>query len=145
MAMLSIVATADASDARAIAASLEDPYAFEAIFDRHFTAIHRFLRARVGPELAEELASETFVQAFSSRRGYAGEVTDELGRHGSAIELTEPDERRRLVFDPTTSQVLDEQDVLTRRVAYLDADPGYVTGYRLVLEQGIVDGDTVRP
>jgi hypothetical protein len=41
--------------------------------------------------------------------------------------------------------VLDEQDVLTRRVAYLDADPGYVTGYRLVLEQGIVDGDTVRP
>lgn len=76
---------------------------------------------------------------------YAGAVTDELGRRGLAIELTEDHGRRRLVFDPETSQVLVEQEVLTARVPGLDADPGFVRGYRLVLEQGIVASDTERP
>lgn len=70
MAMLSAAPPADATDAQAIAASLLDPPAFEAIFERHFAPIHRFLRARVGAQLAEELAAETFVQAFGSRGRY---------------------------------------------------------------------------
>lgn len=76
---------------------------------------------------------------------YAGEVRDELGRPGLAVELSENDQRRRLVFDPDSSQVLVEQDVLTKRVPYIDADPGFVTGYRLVLEQGMVKSDRARP
>jgi RNA polymerase sigma-70 factor (ECF subfamily) len=70
MAMLSAAPTSGATDALAIAASLDDPHAFEAIFERHFEPIHRFLRARVGAHLAEELAAETFVQAFGSRARY---------------------------------------------------------------------------
>ncbi|MDX6690959.1 MAG: hypothetical protein QOG15_2416 [Solirubrobacteraceae bacterium] len=76
---------------------------------------------------------------------YVGAVRDELGRRGVAVELTSRDTRHRLVFDPTTSQVLAEQDVLTKRVPYIDAGPGFVTGYRLVLKQGIVKSDRARP
>jgi len=50
-----------------------------------------------------------------------------------------------LVFDPATSQVLVEQDVLTKRAPYIDADPGFVMGYRIVLEQGVIKRDAARP
>jgi RNA polymerase sigma-70 factor (ECF subfamily) len=55
------------SDADCIARSLSEPRAFEAIFERHFDAIHRYLHRRVGREIADELAAETFVAAFERR------------------------------------------------------------------------------
>jgi RNA polymerase sigma factor (sigma-70 family) len=55
------------TDAEAIAASFTEPRAFVAVFDRHFDAIHRYLRRRVGSQIADELASETFAQAFEHR------------------------------------------------------------------------------
>lgn len=58
------------SDADLIESSLVDVGAFAAIFDRHFRAIFRFLRGRVGEHLAEDLASETFVVAFKCRQSY---------------------------------------------------------------------------
>jgi RNA polymerase sigma-70 factor (ECF subfamily) len=58
------------SDADVIKSSFADPRSFEALFDRHFRAIFRFLCGRVGPELAEDLASETFVVAFGRRDSY---------------------------------------------------------------------------
>jgi RNA polymerase sigma factor (sigma-70 family) len=59
-----------ATDAEAIRASQQDPHAFVLVFDRHFDAIHRYLRRRVGRELADELAAETFTQAFSRRERF---------------------------------------------------------------------------
>lgn len=56
-----------ATDADAIATSLSDPDAFGAIFDRHHDVVFGYLRRRVGPALAEELAAETFVRAFDLR------------------------------------------------------------------------------
>jgi RNA polymerase sigma factor (sigma-70 family) len=64
------------TDAELINASLSDPPAFGALFDRHFAAIHRYLRRRVGTDLADDLASETFVQAFGSRLTYLQERQD---------------------------------------------------------------------
>ncbi|MEA2222400.1 MAG: hypothetical protein QOH83_776 [Solirubrobacteraceae bacterium] len=61
--LASSTAVTTTTDADAIAASLTAPHAFAAVFERHFDAIHRFLRGRVGATLAEELASETFVRA----------------------------------------------------------------------------------
>jgi len=61
------------TDARAIARSLNEPERFEVVFDRHFAAVHRYLKRRVGTELAQELAAETFLQAFKGRRRFAGE------------------------------------------------------------------------
>lgn len=58
------------TDAEAIAASLSEPTAFVDVFDRHFDAIHRYLRRRVGLQIADELASETFAQAFEHRERF---------------------------------------------------------------------------
>jgi RNA polymerase sigma factor (sigma-70 family) len=58
---------AASSDADCLARSLNEPTAFELIFDRHFGAVHRYLHRRAGRELADELTAETFALAFSRR------------------------------------------------------------------------------
>ena len=58
---------AASSDADCLARSLNEPTAFELIFDRHFGAVHRYLHRRAGRDLADELAAETFALAFSRR------------------------------------------------------------------------------
>jgi len=55
------------SDLDCLALSLSEPKAFEPIFDRHFGAVHRYLHRRVGRDLADELAAETFALAFERR------------------------------------------------------------------------------
>ena len=60
----------DGDDAAAIRDSLDDPAAFTAVFVRHYDAVHRFLRRRAEASIAEELATEAFLQAFESRKRY---------------------------------------------------------------------------
>ena len=57
-------------DAAAIRRSLREPSAFAPVFDRHFDAVHRYVQRRVGGDLAEDLAAETFARAFDRRRRY---------------------------------------------------------------------------
>jgi RNA polymerase sigma factor (sigma-70 family) len=59
-----------ASDRDVVSSSLEQPERFEAVFERHATAIYRYLRRRVGAALAEELTAETFARAFRARRRF---------------------------------------------------------------------------
>jgi RNA polymerase sigma-70 factor (ECF subfamily) len=61
---MSVVPRGERTDAELIAAAVIDRAAFAEVFDRHYDEIHRFLRARVGEALADELASETFLQAL---------------------------------------------------------------------------------
>jgi RNA polymerase sigma factor (sigma-70 family) len=69
-----MIATAEGadtpSDCDVIAASLERPECFEVVFERHATAIYRYLRRRTGAALAEELTAETFARAFRARRRF---------------------------------------------------------------------------
>jgi RNA polymerase sigma-70 factor (ECF subfamily) len=58
---------AASGDALAISRSVEIPAAFEAIFDRHFNAVHRYIARRAGRQRADDLASQTFVVAFETR------------------------------------------------------------------------------
>ena len=58
------------SDAQIIAASRVEPLVFAAVFDRHYDAVHRYLARRVGSDLADDLAAETFTTAFDVRRRY---------------------------------------------------------------------------
>jgi RNA polymerase sigma-70 factor (ECF subfamily) len=58
------------SDAELIAASLQDPRVFAGLFDRHYPAVAGFLRRRLDRSLADELAAETFLQAFDGRGRY---------------------------------------------------------------------------
>lgn len=67
---MSPVQHAQRTDADVIVESRGDPAAFAAVFDRHYEAIHGFLRARVGETLADELASETFLRALRGVRRY---------------------------------------------------------------------------
>ena len=57
-------------DAELIVRSCREPASFEPIFERHFTTVYRYLRRRVGEASAEELAAETFLQAFAGRERY---------------------------------------------------------------------------
>jgi RNA polymerase sigma factor (sigma-70 family) len=58
------------SDASLIEASRTDPRTFEAVFERHFVAVHRYLTRRVGEQLADDLAAETFATALRARHDY---------------------------------------------------------------------------
>src|SRR2546421_4573837 len=60
----------DQTDATAIAASLDEPRAFVAIFERHFETIGRYLRRRLNEALADELTAEVFMTAFARRASY---------------------------------------------------------------------------
>ena len=58
------------TDAHILAACRDDPDRFRELFERHYPATFVFLRRRVGPELAEDLAIETFAVAFRRRESY---------------------------------------------------------------------------
>jgi RNA polymerase sigma factor (sigma-70 family) len=64
------------SDAVAIGRSVADPDAFVAVFERHFSLIHRYLRVRVGDSDADDLAAQTFEIAFRRRAAYDGSRED---------------------------------------------------------------------
>lgn len=78
-----------------------------------------------------------------------GEVTDPAGRRGIAVARTSDDagflERIELIFDPDTSELLAEREVLLERVDWIDAEPGTVIGYAVYLNSGIVDSTSERP
>ena len=64
------------SDAEVIARSIGDPDAFAALFDRHATAVHRYLSRRIGPSVADDLLAQTFLVAFERRGRYDGARAD---------------------------------------------------------------------
>src|ERR1700683_5360787 len=53
-----------------LAASLSQSARFTPIFERHLAEIHRYLAYRVGSDLADDLAADTFLQAFGGRRNF---------------------------------------------------------------------------
>ena len=61
---------AESSDSEVIAASLNNPELFAAIFHRHYPAIYRFVVGAVGLADGPDLASEVFVRAFAIRGRY---------------------------------------------------------------------------
>jgi RNA polymerase sigma factor (sigma-70 family) len=69
-------APAQPTDAAILVASVADPQAFTALFERHFTRIHRWLHRRVGAPLAEDLAAETFTRAFDRRDRFDAAYAD---------------------------------------------------------------------
>lgn len=55
------------TDGSIIKRSLEDPREFSLIFERHYDPVRRYAQRRTGRSAGEDIASETFVQAFLSR------------------------------------------------------------------------------
>jgi RNA polymerase sigma factor (sigma-70 family) len=84
-------------DSEAIAASLADPRAFGVIFERHFGAIHGYLRRRLDRQLADELASQTFLVAFGRRRHFdPGRPDSRPWLFGIATNLARNHRRREI-------------------------------------------------
>ena len=87
-------------DNAAIVDSIDDPASFAVIFDRHFDAIHGYLQRRIGPDLAEELASQTFLVAFDQRARYDPSFPSArpwlFGIANNLLRRRRREERRRL-------------------------------------------------
>ncbi|MBI4261099.1 MAG: RNA polymerase sigma factor, partial [Actinobacteria bacterium] len=96
-------------------------------FDRHVAAIHRSLARRVGRQLADDLAAETFVEAFRSRGRYDVRYPDARPwLHGIATNVLRHHhrrERRRLIAYARTGvdPVLSDQSELADARADADA------------------------
>lgn len=85
------------NDGETIAASLADPRAFGLIFERHFSAIHGYLRRRLERQLADELASQTFLVAFDRRADFdPGRPDSRPWLFGIATNLLRNHRRREL-------------------------------------------------
>jgi RNA polymerase sigma-70 factor (ECF subfamily) len=135
------------SDAELMARSADEPESFAVLFDRHATAVHRYLGRRVG-ELADDLLSETFLIAFRRRAAWRamhlevrpwlfgiatnvlrGHVRAEQRRYRALARLaTEPEHRPD---DP--GDAADRLDAEALRGALADALAGLKTRDRDVL------------
>lgn len=58
------------TDARLIELSRGEPERFAEVFDRYHAEIHGYVSRRLGPGLADDVASETFLTAFALRHRY---------------------------------------------------------------------------
>ena len=54
----------------------DDDARFVALFHAHFRELYRYVRRRAGADVAEEVASETFEQAFRNWRSYRPDVAE---------------------------------------------------------------------
>jgi RNA polymerase sigma-70 factor (ECF subfamily) len=76
------------TDADVIAASVDHPVRFGAIFDRHATVLHRYLVRRLGPDEADGIVGEVFRIAFERRHTFDGaRVTARPWLYGIATNL----------------------------------------------------------
>lgn len=64
------------TDNELIARSHLDPAVFATLYDRHATAVYRYLAQRLGEHAADDVMSETFLVAFERRDAYDREVPD---------------------------------------------------------------------
>jgi RNA polymerase sigma factor (sigma-70 family) len=84
-------------DAADLAGSAER---FHAVVDRHFGAVAAFLTRRVGPDVAQDLAQETFVTAFKRRDRFDARYDSArpwlLGIATKAVASHRREERRQL-------------------------------------------------
>jgi RNA polymerase sigma-70 factor (ECF subfamily) len=58
------------SDAAAITRSRREPECFATVFDRYYSQIHGYVVRRLGRDLADDVAAETFLVAFAQRERY---------------------------------------------------------------------------
>ncbi|GII33740.1 RNA polymerase sigma factor [Planotetraspora mira] len=58
------------SDAAAIEQSWREPEVFAVLYERHAPHIIRYVARRLGDDLADDVAAETFYRAFEKRRQY---------------------------------------------------------------------------
>jgi len=104
-------------DAELLRSSVDDPALFETIFERHYDAILRYARRRVGHEIGEDIAARTFVIALERRATYDAKrpsalpwlygIATNLIRHHYRDERIHLAALARLPLDPEAEDVED--------------------------------------
>ncbi len=103
------------TDAEVIHASLSDPSAFRPIFEKHYDGVRRYLQRRSGRDVGEELAAQTFEEAFRLRSRYdrsfsearpwlMGIATNLLRHHFRSEEVRLRAYRRVATMFPSTDE-----------------------------------------
>ena len=118
-----------------ISESVTRPDVSEAIFDRHFAAVHAYLARRVGPARADDLASATFAVAFERRDGFYSAAADArpwlLGIATNLMRNEVRSEQRALAAltrfasraeRETATPLPDDHDAVAQLLVDLDAD-----------------------
>jgi RNA polymerase sigma-70 factor (ECF subfamily) len=108
-----IEAMDERADPEVIAASLVRPVEFAAIFDRHYATVHRYAARRLGAQLADDVAAQTFEEALRSRhrfdvaqasaRPWLLGIATNLIRHHFRTEHRRLTAVARLAADPDTA------------------------------------------
>jgi RNA polymerase sigma factor (sigma-70 family) len=102
-----------ADDLAVLAASRANPDRFVALFDRYYPEIHRYARSRLGAEVADDVASETFLVAFRRRAEFDPGVGAGLVRswlYGIATNLVHRHRRTEERRYRALARVPDEPD-----------------------------------
>jgi RNA polymerase sigma factor (sigma-70 family) len=104
-------------DGEVVRRSIDEPAAFEEVFHRHYDAVLRYARQRVGHDVGEEIAARTFVIAFSRRAVYDARrpsarpwlmgIATNLVRHHNRDERVHIAALTRLPIDPDVASVDD--------------------------------------
>jgi len=118
------------TDAAVIEQSWAEPERFEVIFRRYFGRMHRYLAARVGERIADDLAAEVFTIAFAQRQRY--DLARECARpwlYGIATNLAgtyrrQEQRRYRMLARAGTQTVApSDEDLTAERVSAAAAGP----------------------
>ena len=114
-------------DGAIIRASLRDGAAFGEVFERHFEAVSRYARSRVGEAAGEEIAARTFLIAFEKRHRFDAKATSSrpwlFGIATNLIRHHDRDERIHLAALGRLPHTLVEPDP--------NDDPARLDAYRL--------------
>ena len=119
-----------AADAAVIEQSWAEPERFEEIFRRYIRQIHRYLAARVGGRIADDLAAEVFTIAFAQRQRY--DVARDCARpwlYGIATNLVgthwRQEQRRYRALARADAQTVasSDEDLVADRVSAAAAGP----------------------
>jgi hypothetical protein len=124
---------------RAKAAGTKNPVEYETFF-----VVGDMLRETVAP--SQLRAALYQVAADIDGVELLGATTDEAGRPGLAVAMTHAGVRHELIFDPETSALLGERDVLvTPSAEWGNAPAGTVVGYVTYLASAIVSSTVDAP
>jgi hypothetical protein len=124
----------------AVSGIVHSPYASAELRAAAYRVLARINGVELGGRRRD--AAGRLGTAISAPAGYGGPNESTADPADSTLNTQE---RRLLMIDPKTGNVLAEETVLTKRVAWIDGDPGDVTGSITILEQGWVETLDQRP
>ena len=119
---------------------VHSPYASPELRAAAYRVLARIDGVELGGRRRDSIGRRATV--VSAPAGYGGPNEATADPEDSTLNASE---RRHLLIDPSTGDVLAEETVLVKRVDWIDGKPGDVIGSITILEQGWVDSIDQRP